>query len=65
MYSLHPTFHTPNQTELSRHAAERYAVLSAVRQRRAEQIEAARRPRGIEVLPQRLAIDALPESPRC
>jgi hypothetical protein len=34
MYGLHPAAHQPSQRELSRHAAARYAILTAVKERR-------------------------------
>jgi hypothetical protein len=37
MYSLHPVVLQPGQRELSRHAAARYAVLTAVKERRSLQ----------------------------
>ena len=36
MYTLHSAGLPPDHVELSRHAAERYAVLTAVKERRAQ-----------------------------
>ena len=65
MFSLHPSFRTPDQTELSRQAAERYAVLSAVRQRRAEGRGVVLHGHADQVRPARFAIEVSTETSRC
>ncbi len=65
MYTLHSASLPPYDAELSRHAADRYALLIAVKERRAQQRDAARRPRAVPVMPHRLAIDASSGSARC
>jgi hypothetical protein len=42
MYSLHPVTFQPGQRELSRHAAARYTVLTAVKERRSLQRRSSR-----------------------
>jgi len=61
MFNLHPAIHTPDQTQLSRHAAERYADLVAVSQQRAERRGAAR-PRLRKIRSGRLPVDLPAES---
>ena len=56
MHALHLATIQPDQTELSRHAAERYAVLTAVKEERALKRRSQRPRRVIEAVRQPLAI---------
>ena len=59
MYSLNSTGLPPYEAELSRRAADRYAVLTAVRERRAQQDPTSRRRfRAVPVRFRRFAIHA-------
>ena len=65
MYTLHSASLPPYDAELSRHAAERYAVLTAVNERRAQHRPALRRPRVVPITPRRLVADVSSTSPGC
>jgi hypothetical protein len=65
MYTSNPLDLPPYEADLSRQAADRYALLSAVKERRAQQRPTSRRRRAIPVLRRRLAIDAPSGSPGC
>ena len=56
MHSLHTAGLLPAQYELSRHAAERYAVLTAVKEQRALNRRSSRPKRVVEAVRQPLAI---------
>ena len=56
MYSLHPAAQ-PAQRELSRHAAARYTVLTAVKERRSLQRRSSRSPQAVRSVPHLVAID--------
>jgi len=66
VYSFNSTGLPPYEAELSRRAADRYAVLTAVKERRAQQRSASRRrSRAVPVLPRRFAVNASSGSPGC
>ena len=65
MYSLHSANLPPYAAELSRRAADRYALLAAVKERRAAQRPASRRRRLLTARPRGFAVDVAPVSPRC
>ena len=56
MHTLHPVNLQPDQSELSRHAAERYALLTAVKEQRALNRRSSRPKRVVEATRQPLAI---------
>ena len=57
MYSLHPAAPQPSQRELSRHAAERYAVLTAIKEWRAQSQQSPRRRRAAQAVANVVAVD--------
>ena len=57
MYSLYPAALQPYQRELSRHAAERYAVLTAIKERRAQRRHSPRRRRAVQAVANLVAVD--------
>ena len=65
MYTLHPASLPPYDAELSRQAAARYAVLTAVKEQRSQQRHALRHPRPVPARTRVVAIDASPAIPRC
>jgi hypothetical protein len=65
MYTSNPFGLPPYEAELSRQAADRFALLSAVKERRAQQRPTSRRRWAIPVLHRRLAVDAPSGSPGC
>ena len=66
MYSLTSASLPPYEAELSRRAADRYALLAAVKERRAAQRPTSRRrSRTVPIGSRRLAVDASPGSPGC
>ena len=56
MHSLHTAGLLPAQAELSRHAAKRYAFLTAVKEQRALNRRSSRPKRAVEAARQPLAI---------
>lgn len=65
MYIFHPAGRPPDDVELSRRAAARYAVVAAVKERRSQLHDAPRDPRPLSSWPRKLGILAQPSSPRC
>ena len=65
MYTLHSASLPPYDAELSRSAAERYALLTAVKERRAQQRHASRAARIVQARPHVVAVDVPLGSPRC
>lgn len=65
MYTIHPAAFPTHDAELSRRAAARYAVLTAVKERRSRLRHDLRDPRQIPARPPVPHILALPVSPRC
>lgn len=58
MYSLHPASLPPYDAELSRQAAERHAVLTAVKERRAQRRHSAPPRRAAGIVARPLALHA-------
>ncbi len=65
MYTLHSAGLPPYEAVLSRRAAERYALLTAVKEQRRSKRRASRRPRVVPVRPHAPAMEVAPVSPRC
>jgi hypothetical protein len=65
MYTLHSASLPPYQAELSRRAAERYALLTAVKEQRRAKRHASRRQRVVPDRAHALAMEVAPVSPRC
>jgi hypothetical protein len=57
MYGIHPLALQPRQRELSRHAAARYAILAAVKERRSLKRRSSRSPQAVRSVPHLAAID--------